>query len=87
MKRIFSTLLVLVLLLSSIGFAAAEDTVNITVFHYMAQATKQAGLVAIEEAYSALHPKSPLPTSITTRARIISRSCPPRSPRATSPTS
>ncbi len=57
MKRIFATLLVLVLALSSIGFAAAEGTVNITVFHYMAQATKQAGLVAIEEAYSALHPE------------------------------
>ena len=57
MKRIFATLLVLALLLSSIGFAAADDTVNVTVFHYMAQATKQAGLVAIEEAYSALHPE------------------------------
>ncbi|MFH1512807.1 MAG: extracellular solute-binding protein [Bacillota bacterium] len=56
MKRIFATLLVLVLLLSAASFASAEDTVNITVFHYMAQATKQAGLVAIEGAYSALHP-------------------------------
>lgn len=56
MKRIFAMMLVLVLVLSTVGFAAAEDTVNITVFHYMAQATKQAGLVAIEDAYSALHP-------------------------------
>ena len=57
MKRIFASLLALILVLSAVGFAAAEDTVNITVFHYMAQATKQAGLVAIEEAYSALHPE------------------------------
>ena len=57
MKRIFATLLTLVLVLSAFSFAVAEDTVNITVFHYMAQATKQAGLVAIEEAYSALHPE------------------------------
>ena len=56
MKRIFAMMLVLVLVLSTVGFAAAEDTVNVTVFHYMAQATKQAGLVAIEDAYSALHP-------------------------------
>ena len=57
MKRIFASLLALILVLSAVGFAAAEDTVNVTVFHYMAQATKQAGLVAIEEAYSALHPE------------------------------
>jgi raffinose/stachyose/melibiose transport system substrate-binding protein len=57
MKRIFASLLALILVLSAVGFAAAADTVNITVFHYMAQATKQAGLVAIEEAYSALHPE------------------------------
>ncbi|MDD3214523.1 MAG: extracellular solute-binding protein [Eubacteriales bacterium] len=56
MKRIFAMLLALVLVLSTVGFASAEDTVNITVFHYMAQATKQAGLVAIEDAYSATHP-------------------------------
>lgn len=56
MKRILTVVLVLTLVLSAFSFAAAEEKVNITVFHYMAQATKQAGLVAIEEAYIATHP-------------------------------
>ena len=56
MKRIVSILLALMLLMGVASFAAAEDAVNITVFHYMAQATKQAGLVAIEAAYTAQHP-------------------------------
>ena len=56
MKRIVAILLALMLMLGMASFAAAEDAVNLTVFHYMAQATKQAGLVAIEAAYTALHP-------------------------------
>lgn len=56
MKRILVMVLALTLILSSFSFAAAEEKINITVFHYMAQATKQAGLDAIEAAYSAQHP-------------------------------
>jgi raffinose/stachyose/melibiose transport system substrate-binding protein len=56
MKKVVAILVALVLTLGVMSFAAAEDAVNITVFHYMAQATKQAGLVAIEAAYTALHP-------------------------------
>lgn len=56
MKRVFAILLALTLVFSLVSFASADDAVNITVFHYMAQATKQAGLVAIEDAYTALHP-------------------------------
>lgn len=56
MKKLVAVVLALVMVLSLCSFAAAEDTVNIKVFHYMAQATKQAGLNAIEAAYTALHP-------------------------------
>lgn len=56
MKRILVTLLALSLVLFSFSFATAEKAVNIKVFHYMAQATKQAGLDAIEAAYTAKHP-------------------------------
>ena len=56
MKRIVAILLALTLMLSMASFAAAEEPANIIVFHYMAQATKQAGLDAIEAAYSATHP-------------------------------
>ena len=56
MKKLFAMLLALTLLMSLVSVASADDAVNITVFNYMAQATKQAGLVAIEGAYTALHP-------------------------------
>ncbi len=56
MKRILVALLALALILPAFSMAAAEEAVNIKVFHYMAQATKQAGLDAIEAAYTAAHP-------------------------------
>lgn len=56
MKRILAIVLTVAMLLSLASFAAAEEKVNITVFHYMAQATKAAGLDAIEAAYTELHP-------------------------------
>jgi len=56
MKKVFAMLLALTLMLSLVSLASAEEAVNITVFNYMAQATKQAGLVAIEDAYTAMHP-------------------------------
>ena len=57
MKRTLAILLALVLALSVCSFAAAEDEITLTVFHYMAQTTKQAGLNAIEAAFTELHPK------------------------------
>lgn len=56
MKRTLAILLALVLALSVCSFAAAEDEITLTVFHYMAQTTKQAGLNAIEAAFTELHP-------------------------------
>lgn len=56
MKRTLAILLALVLTLSVCSFAAAEDEITLTVFHYMAQTTKQAGLNAIEAAFTELHP-------------------------------
>lgn len=56
MKRILAILLTVAMMLSFASFAVAEEPINITVFHYMAQATKQGGLDAIEAAYTALHP-------------------------------
>lgn len=56
MKRLLATILTLALLLTSFGFMLAEEPVNIVVFHYMAQATKKAGLDAIEAAFTAMHP-------------------------------
>lgn len=56
MKKILSFLLVAAMLLSMASFAMAEEAVNITVFHYMAQSSKQAGLQALEAAYTELHP-------------------------------
>ena len=40
MKRTLAILLALVLALSVCSFAAAEDEITLTVFHYMAQTTK-----------------------------------------------
>ena len=56
MKKILALLLAMMMLLSVCSFAMAEDDITITVFHYMAQDAKQAGLKAIEDAYTALHP-------------------------------
>ena len=56
MKRTLAILLALVLALSVCSFAAAEEEITLTVFHYMAQTTKQAGLDAIEAAFTELHP-------------------------------
>ncbi len=57
MKRILALALALMLTLSVVSFAAAEEEpIVLTVFHYMAQATKQAGLDAIEAAFTELHP-------------------------------
>ena len=56
MKKLLSLLLAAAMLLSLSSLAFAEDEINIKVFHYMAQDAKQAGLSAIEDAYTALHP-------------------------------
>ena len=84
MKRTLAILLALVLALSVCSFAAAEDEITLTVFHYMAQTTKQAGLNAIEAAFTELHPNV---TSTTIRAPTTSPSCPPLCPAVTSLTS
>ncbi|MBQ4434877.1 MAG: extracellular solute-binding protein [Clostridia bacterium] len=56
MKKLLSLLLAVAMLLSLTSLAFAEDEITITVFHYMAQDAKQAGLDAIEASYSELHP-------------------------------
>lgn len=56
MKRFVAVILSLVLLLGAASIAVAQEAVNIVVFNYMAQATKQAGLDAIEAAYAKMHP-------------------------------
>ncbi len=56
MKKFLALLMAMAMLLSVCSFAMAEDDITITVFHYMAQDAKQAGLKAIEDAYTALHP-------------------------------
>ena len=56
MKKTLAILLVVTMMLAGASIGVAEETINITVFHYMAQATKQAGLEAIESSYSELHP-------------------------------
>ena len=56
MKKILALLLALMMTLSLCSIVMAEDEITITVFHYMAQDAKQAGLDAIEAAYTAEHP-------------------------------
>ena len=56
MKKLLSLLLAVAMLLSLSSLAFAEEEITITVFHYMAQDAKQAGLDAIEHAYSEQHP-------------------------------
>lgn len=56
MKKILSLVLCLILLVSMTSFAAAEDTVKITVFHYMVEGDKADGLVQVEEAFKASRP-------------------------------
>lgn len=56
MKRFTALILSLMLILGTFSLVAAEEPVNIVVFHYMAQATKKSGLEAIETAYTATHP-------------------------------
>lgn len=56
MKKIIVVLLCLAMLVSLTSFVSADDKVTITVYHYMGQATKQAGLNALQVAYSEAHP-------------------------------
>ncbi|MDD3335950.1 MAG: extracellular solute-binding protein [Eubacteriales bacterium] len=56
MRKMVALILTLALALTLASPAAAEGAVTLTVFHYMGQASKQAGLTAIEEAYTALNP-------------------------------
>ena len=66
MKKLLSLLLAVAMLLSLTSLAFAEDEITITVFHYMAQDAKQAGLDAIEASYSELHPNVIFPLGIST---------------------
>lgn len=56
MKKAFSFLLCVVILIASLSFAVAEEKKVITVFHYNVEAILQKGLDEIEAAYCALHP-------------------------------
>lgn len=56
MKKFLALVLIAAMMFSFASFVVAEEPVKITVFHYMAQAVKQAGLDAIEAAYTELHP-------------------------------
>ena len=87
MKKTLAILLVVTMMLAGASIGVAEETINITVFHYMAQATKQAGLEAIEALTANCIPTLPSPTYTIIRAQTTSRSFPRRCPRATSPTS
>ena len=58
MKKFLAIVLALTMVfaLCSTAFADTKD-VTITVYHYMVQATKQAGLEAVEQAFAAEHPE------------------------------
>ena len=56
MKKLLSLVLALALVLSMTAFAAADEPTKITVFHYMVEGSKQAGLEAVEEAFKAANP-------------------------------
>ena len=56
MKKLLSLVLALALVLSFTAFAAADEPAKITVFHYMVEGNKQAGLEAVEEAFKAANP-------------------------------
>ena len=56
MKKLLSLALALALVLSMTAFAAADEPTKITVFHYMVEGNKQAGLEAVEEAFKAANP-------------------------------
>ena len=47
MKKLLSLVLALALVLSFTAFAAADEPAKITVFHYMVEGNKQAGLEAV----------------------------------------
>ena len=56
MKKLLSLALALALVLSMTAFAAADEPTKITVFHYMVEGNKQAGLEAVEDAFKAANP-------------------------------
>lgn len=89
MKKLLSLVLALALVLSFTAFAAADEPAKITVFHYMVEGNKQAGLEAVEEAFKAANPdlNVELRTSPIPRAPTTGRSWRPRSLRATTPKS
>lgn len=57
MKRYLAILVTLALLIGMVSVVTAEEKIDLVVFHYLAETTKQEGLVAIEDAYMALHPE------------------------------
>ena len=61
MKKTLAILLVVTMMLAGAEPLAWRETINITVFHYMAQATKQAGLEAISLTANCI-PTLPSPT-------------------------
>ena len=58
MKKMLALLLVLALLIGVAPMALAESTdpATVTVFHYMVEGDKAAAMVAIEDAFTKLHP-------------------------------
>lgn len=56
MKKVLSLVLVLAMALGMMSFAAAEEPAKITVFHYMVEGDKAAGMEKIEEAFKASKP-------------------------------
>ncbi|NLV59743.1 MAG: carbohydrate ABC transporter substrate-binding protein [Clostridiales bacterium] len=56
MKKLLSLLLTVIMVLSMVSVAFAEEAVKITVFHYMVEGQKADGMVAIQEEFKAKYP-------------------------------
>lgn len=56
MKKTLSLFLTLILLLGMVPAALADDPVKITVFHYMVEGDKAAGMEQIQKAFQEKHP-------------------------------
>ncbi len=56
MRKLLSLILVGIMMLTSLAAAVAEQPVTVTVFHYMVEGDKAAGLEEIEKAFTAKYP-------------------------------
>ncbi len=57
MKKLLTLVLALALVMSMTAFATADEAAKITVFHYMVEGNKAAGLEEVEKAFQAAHPE------------------------------